>query len=102
MESVKLLESDLEDMRVYFRSGKTKDASWRRSQLKGLLMFLKEEEKQIFKALQEDLGKHPVEAFRDEACFYIYISTCLLVFSRVNTYDCFCSHNYFVLFKGKY
>ncbi|CAK7331012.1 unnamed protein product [Dovyalis caffra] len=60
------LESDLEDMRQYFRSGKTKDAAWRQSQLKGLLLFMKENEKDIFKALKEDLGKHHAEAYRDE------------------------------------
>ncbi|KAJ4844009.1 hypothetical protein Tsubulata_010785 [Turnera subulata] len=60
------LEGALEDMRQYFRSGKTRDASWRQSQLKGLLLFLKEKEAEIFQALKEDLGKHHVEAFRDE------------------------------------
>lgn len=60
------LEGDLEDMRQYFRSGKTRDASWRQSQLKGMLMFIKEKEEVIFQALMEDLGKHHVEAFRDE------------------------------------
>ncbi|KAF2312040.1 hypothetical protein GH714_027845 [Hevea brasiliensis] len=53
-------------MRQYFKSGNTKDASWRLSQLKGLLLFIKENEAEIFKALKEDLGKPPVEAFRDE------------------------------------
>ncbi|XP_073267230.1 aldehyde dehydrogenase family 3 member F1 isoform X2 [Populus alba] len=66
MEGVKGLESDLEAMRQYFRSGKTKDVAWRQSQLKGLLSFIKEKEKDIFKALKEDLGKHHVEAYRDE------------------------------------
>ncbi|KAJ6299449.1 hypothetical protein OIU76_020420 [Salix suchowensis] len=66
MEGVKGLESDLEAMRQYFRSGKTKDTAWRQSQLKGLLLFIKENEKLIFNALKKDLGKHPVEAYRDE------------------------------------
>uniref|UniRef100_A0A6N2MMM4 Aldehyde dehydrogenase n=1 Tax=Salix viminalis TaxID=40686 RepID=A0A6N2MMM4_SALVM len=66
MEGVKGLESDLEAMRQYFRSGKTKDTAWRQSQLKGLLLFIKENEKHIFNALKKDLGKHPVEAYRDE------------------------------------
>ena len=70
MEGVKGLESDLEAMRQYFRSGKTKDAAWRQSQLKGLLLFIKENEKHIFNALKKDLGKHHVEAYRDEVCFY--------------------------------
>jgi len=71
MEGVKGLESDLEAMRQYFRSGKTKDVAWRQSQLKGLLSFIKEKEKEISKALKEDLGKHHVEAYRDEVCCFL-------------------------------
>ncbi|KAL4612216.1 hypothetical protein ACB092_08G182500 [Castanea dentata] len=66
METYRDLERDLEDMREYYRYGKTKEASWRKSQLKGLLTLLKEKEGDIFKALNQDLGKHHVEAFRDE------------------------------------
>ncbi|KAL5567140.1 hypothetical protein UlMin_030304 [Ulmus minor] len=53
-------------MRVYFRSGATREASWRKQQLKGLLAFLKENEGDIMKALKQDLGKHYAEAYRDE------------------------------------
>jgi aldehyde dehydrogenase (NAD+) len=70
METLRDLERDLEDMREYYRHGKTKEASWRKSQLKGLLTFLKEKEGDIFKALMQDLGKHHVEAFRDEVNKY--------------------------------
>ncbi|KAK9999964.1 hypothetical protein SO802_019567 [Lithocarpus litseifolius] len=66
METCRDLERDLEDMREYYRHGKTKEASWRKSQLKGLLTLLKEKEGDIFKALKQDLGKHHVESFRDE------------------------------------
>lgn len=66
MDSVENLERDLEGMREYYSQGKTKEASWRKSQLKGLLTLLKEKEEDIFKALNQDLGKHHVEAFRDE------------------------------------
>lgn len=62
------MESELERMREYFKTGNTKCASWRLSQLKGLLLFIKEREADIFQALKKDLGKHPVEAFRDEVC----------------------------------
>ncbi|CAN0902124.1 Aldehyde dehydrogenase family 3 member F1 [Linum grandiflorum] len=61
------MESDLEEMRDYFRSGKTKDVEWRKAQLKGLLTFLKKNESDIFQALMQDLGKPQVEAYRDEA-----------------------------------
>jgi len=61
------LEMDhLKNMREYFRIGKTKEASWRESQLKGLRRFLVERENDIFMALMQDLGKHRLEAFRDE------------------------------------
>lgn len=60
------IKADLEELRETFNSGKTKDASWRRSQLKGLLSLLKEREDDIFKALRQDLGKHHCEAYRDE------------------------------------
>ncbi|OMO78009.1 Aldehyde dehydrogenase NAD(P)-dependent [Corchorus olitorius] len=67
MEEIKdNLERELLVMREYFRSGRTKEADWRRAQLKGLQVFLKENEVDIFKALNQDLGKHYVEAFRDE------------------------------------
>ncbi|KEH30216.1 putative aldehyde dehydrogenase (NAD(+)) [Medicago truncatula] len=64
---MRTLEMDhLKNMREYFRSGITKEASWRESQLKGLRRFLVEKENDIFMALMQDLGKHRLEAFRDE------------------------------------
>ncbi|WJX69638.1 aldehyde dehydrogenase (NAD(+)) [Trifolium repens] len=60
------LENDLNNMRKYYESGKTKEASWRESQLKGLRNFVKENEEKILKSLKMDLGKHHIEAFRDE------------------------------------
>ncbi|XP_050223900.1 aldehyde dehydrogenase family 3 member F1-like [Mercurialis annua] len=60
------LKSELQCMRDYVKSGETKDGSWRNSQLKGLLMFVKDNQTEIFKALMQDLGKHHIEAFRDE------------------------------------
>lgn len=66
MESSRNLHGDLEAMRTFFRSGRTKEASWRKSQLKGVLAFLMENEREIMMALKQDLGKHHAEAFRDE------------------------------------
>ncbi|KAM3693305.1 hypothetical protein ACJW31_08G155900 [Castanea mollissima] len=66
METLRDFESDLGEMREYFSQGKTKEASWRKSQLKGLLTLLKEKESDILNALMQDLGKHQVETFRDE------------------------------------
>nr|XP_043632394.1 aldehyde dehydrogenase family 3 member F1-like isoform X2 [Erigeron canadensis] len=59
-------EGELNELREVFKSGKTRDISWRRSQLHGILSLLKEREGDIFKALNQDLGKHHVEAYRDE------------------------------------
>ncbi|XXG52399.1 hypothetical protein AAC387_Pa03g0749 [Persea americana] len=60
------LEDNMEELRECFRSRKTKSAAWRRDQLEGLMRLLKEKESEIFKALKEDLGKPPAEAYRDE------------------------------------
>lgn len=60
------LERELAEVRESFRSGKTKEESWRRAQLKGLLSLLEERENDIIEALNKDIGKHPVESFRDE------------------------------------
>ncbi|KAM7523409.1 hypothetical protein LguiA_013311 [Lonicera macranthoides] len=67
MEGVKKdLEGELEELRETYNCGKTKEETWRRSQLKALLNLLKEKEDDIFKALKQDLGKHQAEAYRDE------------------------------------
>ncbi|ESW04008.1 hypothetical protein PHAVU_011G059400 [Phaseolus vulgaris] len=66
MEMMPSLERELNDMREYYESGKTKQASWRESQLKGLRRFLMEKQEHIMNALMQDLGKHQLEAFRDE------------------------------------
>ncbi|XP_065866912.1 aldehyde dehydrogenase family 3 member F1-like [Euphorbia lathyris] len=66
MGSMVKLEKEIARMREYFRGGKTRDYGWRYSQLQGLLLFIKENQFQIFQALMEDLGKHHVEAYRDE------------------------------------
>lgn len=59
-------EEELRELREVFNSGKTREMSWRRSQLQGILSILKDKESDIFKALNQDLGKHHVEAYRDE------------------------------------
>ncbi|XP_051142235.1 aldehyde dehydrogenase family 3 member F1-like [Andrographis paniculata] len=56
----------VDQLRHTFNSGKTKEESWRRSQLQNLLSLLVEKEDAICDALKNDLGKHPVESFRDE------------------------------------
>ncbi|GER40388.1 aldehyde dehydrogenase [Striga asiatica] len=55
-----------EGLRRAFRNGKTRGIEWRKAQLRAVLRLLAENEAQIFEALRLDLGKHPVEAYRDE------------------------------------
>ncbi|KAL3850118.1 hypothetical protein ACJIZ3_012000 [Penstemon smallii] len=59
-------EKEIKELKETFNSGKTKEESWRRNQLKNLLSLLVEKEEDIFTALKQDLGKHYVESFRDE------------------------------------
>ncbi|KAE9466731.1 hypothetical protein C3L33_01384, partial [Rhododendron williamsianum] len=54
------------ELRQAFKSGRTRSVGWRKSQLQAILKLMDEKEDQIFKALQQDLGMHPVEAYRDE------------------------------------
>lgn len=81
MEAVSGLEGELEELRETFRSGKTKEATWRRSQLQALLSLLREREGEILEALKQDIGKHPVESYRDEV-FYTHIYTDKIVCIR--------------------
>ena len=60
------LESVVAEARTTFENGKTRGFNWRQSQLKSLLRLLKEREDDMCKVLKDDLGKHRVEAFRDE------------------------------------
>lgn len=59
---------NLSELRQSLSSGRTRDAAWRKSQLQAILRLLDENEDQIFQALQRDLGKHPIEVYRDEVC----------------------------------
>lgn len=67
------MEGGLAELRQTFRSGKTRSAAWRKTQLEALLHLVHDHEDKIFEALRLDLGKHPVESYRDEVivfCFY--------------------------------
>ncbi|XP_065852667.1 aldehyde dehydrogenase family 3 member F1 [Euphorbia lathyris] len=63
MEKVEL---KLDEIRQTFESGKTRSSDWRKAQLRGLINLINENEEAMFEALHQDLGKHPVESFRDE------------------------------------
>lgn len=75
------MERDVEELREYFCSGKTKETGWRKAQLENLLALLHEKEEDIYKSLIKDLGKHPVEAFRDEASSSLHYSSLSFYFS---------------------
>ncbi|XP_010555062.1 PREDICTED: aldehyde dehydrogenase family 3 member F1-like isoform X2 [Tarenaya hassleriana] len=67
MEGLRKLQMEVEEAReYYYKTGKTRDFSWRITQLKGIQNLLRDQESEIFNALEQDLGKHHVEAFRDE------------------------------------
>jgi aldehyde dehydrogenase (NAD+) len=51
------------DLRAAFRSGRTRDLQWRRSQLQGLLRMLDEHEDDFVQALHEDLGRPSLEGY---------------------------------------
>ncbi|XP_051126883.1 aldehyde dehydrogenase family 3 member F1 [Andrographis paniculata] len=56
----------LEKLKRTFQTGRTRGIDWRSAQLRALLRLLSQNEAQIFEALEKDLGKHAVEAYRDE------------------------------------
>ncbi|XP_075481200.1 aldehyde dehydrogenase family 3 member F1-like isoform X1 [Primulina tabacum] len=60
------LQVEVTQLREAFDSGRTKEESWRRLQLKSLISLLEEKEDDISQALKQDLGKHPIESYRDE------------------------------------
>ncbi|KAL9464574.1 hypothetical protein AB3S75_002226 [Citrus x aurantiifolia] len=60
------IEDKLAELTQTFRSGITKSVAWRKNQLRALIELLQDNEDKIFKALHQDLGKHPVETYRDE------------------------------------
>ncbi|KAF8410523.1 hypothetical protein HHK36_003054 [Tetracentron sinense] len=60
------MEESLEELRQTFRSGTTRSVAWRKAQLRAILELVRENEERIFGVLQQDLGKHRTEAYRDE------------------------------------
>jgi len=72
------LEAVMNEARESFESGNTRSLSWRTSQLKALMKLLRENEEEITRVLKEDLGKHRVEAFKDEVLTVIPLKYHLL------------------------
>lgn len=73
MEAITEVEETLSELRQTFKSGRTRSVAWRKNQVSALLQLIHDQEDKIFKALYEDLGKHPAEAYRDEVdCFFFF------------------------------
>ncbi|KAF7828920.1 Aldehyde dehydrogenase family 3 member F1 [Senna tora] len=66
MEILGEVEESVRELREYFKSGSTRSVKWRKTQITALVELLHDHEDAIFKALNQDLGKHPVESYRDE------------------------------------
>ncbi|XP_078446835.1 aldehyde dehydrogenase family 3 member F1-like [Wolffia australiana] len=62
----KQIDTAQAELRETFRGGKTRNPKWRKSQLKALLKFIKDDEEEICQVLHQDLGKPSAECFRDE------------------------------------
>ncbi|KAI4386791.1 hypothetical protein MLD38_004693 [Melastoma candidum] len=60
------VEESIDGLRQSFRTGRTRSVAWRKSQLGSIVRLVSENEEKIFSALYQDLGKHPVECYRDE------------------------------------
>lgn len=69
LEEMELQSRNLAELKQTFRNGRTRGVGWRKAQLRALLKLLEEKEDEIFEALRKDLGKHPVESYRDEVSF---------------------------------
>jgi aldehyde dehydrogenase (NAD+) len=59
----------LEGLTATFNSGKTRDISWRRTQLMAVERMMKECEADLFEALHTDLGKSAMESFTTETSY---------------------------------
>jgi len=57
------------DLTATFNSGKTRDLSWRRTQLKAVTRMMSERESDLFEALKSDLGKSAMESFTTETSY---------------------------------
>lgn len=66
MEDDHGMRRSVEELRQTFKSGKTRGVDWRKAQLRAILRLIDENEDTLFQLLQSELGKHPVESYRDE------------------------------------
>lgn len=59
----------IDQQRAFFEQGGTQSYAWRKTQLQQLQKFLSENEKILSQALQQDLGKNPLESYLSEIGF---------------------------------
>ncbi|KAK6150580.1 hypothetical protein DH2020_015512 [Rehmannia glutinosa] len=85
------LSQSLSGLKRTFRSGKTRGVEWRKAQLRALLKFLAENEAQIFEALKQDLGKHPIGVVKKSADHALLHIQKWMAPKRAN-YHYFCFH----------
>ncbi|MGG5318472.1 aldehyde dehydrogenase [Enterococcus sp. AZ072] len=64
-------EQLLEQHQQFFATHQTKDPNFRVAQLKNLRQSIVDYEKQLMEALQQDLGKHPLESYATEIGFVL-------------------------------
>ncbi|MEM7605535.1 MAG: aldehyde dehydrogenase family protein [Myxococcota bacterium] len=62
---------EVESLRRVFNSRLTRSREWRERQLDAVIRFCKEEERAIAEALEQDLGKPPLDSFASEIVFVI-------------------------------
>lgn len=67
------IEESVRELRQYFKTGKSRSVTWRKKQLQAILDLVHENEDAMSKALFQDLGKHPVEAYRDEVVIILHL-----------------------------
>ena len=65
------LVNKLKAQRIFFESGVTKEYNFRKQQLQKLQVVVKQQEKEIFKALYTDLKKSPEECWITENGFFL-------------------------------
>ena len=65
------IQDIIEQQRLFFNSGKSKDMAFRRQALKKLQSLIRKNEEEIYDALRMDLGKHPLETYASENGFVL-------------------------------
>ncbi|XP_033143617.1 aldehyde dehydrogenase family 3 member F1 isoform X2 [Brassica rapa] len=79
MEAMKeTVDQSLREMRDTFASGRTRSVKWRKTQLEAIIEMVKDNEDKMCDVLFQDLGKHSIEAFRDELGFVMRSATTAL------------------------